>query len=96
MFLPIGDGSMGLVPRGTWRNYAPPPPPNEKGGHDWKIIGDPPWTVGNMAIQNKKDCEHHNGKMGKRCEQEMWQKKKDIENQKGKLEKMWEREKWEN
>ena len=41
-----------------------PRPPNEKGGHNWNIIGDPPWTIKNMAVQKKQNCKHHNGKMG--------------------------------
>ena len=90
---------MGLMPSGTWEklclNQICAPPPNEKGGYNWIIIGDPPWTIRNMAVQNKKNCEHHNGKMWKmgvsrKCG------KKQMENQKGKLGKMWEREKWEN
>ena len=60
---------MGLMPRGTWEklclNHICAPPPPEKGGHNWKIIGDPLWTIRNMAVPHKKNYEHHNGKMGK-------------------------------
>ena len=59
-----------------------PPPPNwkKKGGLDTieksLIIGEPPWTIINIALQKKKSLKTKRGKWGKCVSRKSGKKKK--------------------
>ena len=82
MFLPIGDGSRGLVPRGTWRNYAPPPPMKREDTIG-KSLGIHLGQSETWQYKIKKTVNTTMGKWGKGVSRKWGKKKKTLKTKRG-------------